>query len=114
MPIATFMDFCTELEGYSACRGHAMSRATTIEPRQLFSSTRARLRSVILSFGQRRRAVGRQCDQLVPDSGDLLDQVLAVRVVPAIDRVGMVCHGGTSSAALTAQLRCMVAATVSE
>jgi hypothetical protein len=30
------------------------------------------------------------------------------------DRVGVVSHGGASSAALTAQLRCMAAATVNE
>jgi len=37
-----------------------------------------------------RRLVGRQRNQVVADSGDLLDQVLAGRVVPAVNGVRVV------------------------
>ena len=35
-----------------------------------------------------RRAVGRQRNQVVADVGNLLDQVLAGRIVPAVNRMG--------------------------
>ena len=56
--------------------------------------TRARLRSVILSLGQRftARPLGFHRDQVVPDRGDLLHEVLAGRIVPAVNGVGLVGH----------------------
>jgi hypothetical protein len=58
------------------------------------SMTRARLRSVILLPALHRRATGLQCDQIIANGGDLLDQVLAGRIVPAVNGVRMVGHTG--------------------
>jgi hypothetical protein len=55
---------------------------------------RARLRSVILSFGQRFTAARIQRDEIVADGGNLLDQVLPGRIVPAVNGVGVVGHAG--------------------
>jgi hypothetical protein len=41
-----------------------------------------------------RRAIGLQRDQVVADAGNPLDQVLAGRFVPAVNRVGVVSHIG--------------------
>jgi hypothetical protein len=40
-----------------------------------------------------RRMIGRQRDHVVADGGNLLDQFLAGRVVPAVNGVGVVGHG---------------------
>jgi hypothetical protein len=56
--------------------------------------TRARLRSVIfiLRPALHRRTIGRQRDQVVANSSNPLDQVLAGRLVPAVNGVGVVGH----------------------
>ena len=60
---------------------------------------------MILAPGQRLRRgpVRLQRDLVVADTGNPLDQVLARRIVPAVNGMGVVGLGGTSSAALTVQ-----------
>ena len=50
-------------------------------------------RDLVLWPSLHRRAVSLQRDQIVADAGNLLDQVLAGRIVPAVNGVGVVGHG---------------------
>ena len=57
--------------------------------------TRARLRRVILSLGQRFTAARyvSSATKVVADASNPLDQVLAGRIVPAVNAVEVVGHG---------------------
>jgi hypothetical protein len=52
-------------------------------------------RDFVLRPPSDRRPVGLHRHQEVADGGDLLDQVLAGRIVPAVNRVGVVRHGAS-------------------
>ena len=49
-------------------------------------------RDLVLGPSLHRRPICLQRDQIVADAGNLLDQVLAGRIVPAVNGVGVVSH----------------------
>jgi hypothetical protein len=59
---------------------------------QFFSINRARFRSVTWRWPALHR-VGLDRDQVIAHGGDLIDQVFAGRIVPAVNGVGLVSHG---------------------